>query len=143
MTLAAATVTASVATRLTGLASTGARVFNGRSTPLTESELPCWRISKGAEAIQRDGINYPALELHELEIQAEGVLADLTTLEADMDALAAEGLTGLFGTQPPHQLRCEGITREPGKLGERAVGVVTLRLIATFYTRQNAPETLL
>jgi len=143
MTLAAATAVAAAAARLTGLPTCAARVYNGRNTPLTESLLPAWRLRKGDEAIDTVGIHYPATQQHELEFFAEGVLRDLDTLEADMDALAAEGLAGLFATQPPYQLRCTGITRNPAQLGETAIGVVTLRLQASFMTAQHAPETIL
>ena len=143
MTLAAATVAAAVGSRLTGLPTTGARVFNGRNVPLQESDLPCWRVHLGDDAIENQGMQWPVTELHTLQLQADGVLMDLDTLDADMSALAAEGLGALFATVPPYLLRCTAIERAPAQMGERAVGIVTLRLQASYFTRQNDPETIL
>lgn len=140
--LAAAQVRNAVAARLATAASVAGRVFAGRHHPVDPSELPCWVLRLDGEAIDTQALGYPSLQSHAITLQADGYVRSTTDLEGAMDALQAEGLAAIFGTEPPYSLRCSQVQREVNADADASVGVVTLTLDATVLTLINAPETI-
>jgi len=149
MALASATVVDHVETRLKTVVFTGGpggRTHVDRGHPLEESELPAWRIESPSEQINADDdetMHFPSIQLHELEIEATAVLRSVAAGKEDMRTVTLQALQALFGTAPPYGLRCQAIERFPSKEGECAVHNVRLRLLASYSTAQNAPETIL
>lgn len=141
MALASAQVADMVAQRITGQTAAGARVFTSRLWPLTEAELPAWRVTvetESAEAVQLSGINE-----HLVEMSAAGYVRAVADLDDSMHNLAEQGLTALWATQPPHDLQLLGIDREMATEGEASVGVITLRLRARIFVAPGAPGTII
>lgn len=138
--LAAAQVRTAVAARLANAASVAGRVFAGRYHPVDPTELPCWVLRLDGELIESQSLGYPGLQNHAITLQAEGFVRSATDLEAAMDALQAEALAALFGTEPPYGLRCSETRREVNNDADASVGVVTLTLDATVLTLNNLPE---
>jgi hypothetical protein len=149
MALASAIVVDHVETRLKTVVFTGGpagRTFVDRGHPLEEADLPAWRITAPSEQINPDDeetMHYPSIQLHELEIEATAVLRSVAAGKADMRTVELQALQALFGAAPPYGLRCQSIERAAGTEGECAVHNVRLRLLASFSTAQNAPETIL
>lgn len=140
--LAAAQVRTAVAARLALAASVSGRVFAGRYHPVDPSELPCWVLRLDGELVDAQALGYPSLQSHAITLQADGYVRSTADLEAAMDALQAEGLAALFGTEPPYSLRCSEVRREVNTDADASVGVVTLTLDATVLTLINQPETI-
>lgn len=138
MTLAAAQVIDAVAARLVPLVATGGRVYTSRAWPL--DTLPAWRVTAGDEAI-RPATMEPLNE-HSLPIEARGFVRATGDLDDALHALAASGLTLLFAPAVPYGLTLEGINRQLSTDGEASVGVITLRLRATFWVDPAQPETI-
>lgn len=143
--LAAAQVRAQVSTRLLPCALTAGRVFEGRYHPVTEGEMPCWFVSVEQEDMQAEGITWPGVQTHRLQLLAEGFVASVDALETQLDTLQTQALEALFATQPPWQLRCAGVRRRVADAEGQAarIGVLTLYLEATFLTVEGQPQTLI
>lgn len=141
MALAAAQVVDAIVALLVPVTLSGGRVYPSRAWPLDEANLPAWKVFAGDEDINLATIN--DVEEHQLPIDAHGLVSVVADLDDAMNNLAAAGLTALFAGTPPHNLKCVGISRQVTTEGEAKVGLITLRLETTFFTRQSAPEIIL
>lgn len=150
--LAAGQVIDAMATRLTGLALAGSRVYTSRTWPLSEEELPAWRVQAGDEDIEPVTVHPDALQQHALQVELRGHARAVASLDDSLHALAAEALTAVFDTTPPAdalntiasklQVTLRRIERAVATEGEAAIGLVILTLRVIFRTRASAPETL-
>jgi hypothetical protein len=141
MALAAAQVVDAIAARLTGLPLAGSRVYTSRLWPLTEPELPAWRVtaeSEDVEAAMADGANQ-----HLLEVVCAGYVRATDNLDDSLHALAAEGLTAVCALPALYGTQVTGIERDAVKEGEAAMGVIRCRLLTRFFVAPSAPETIL
>jgi hypothetical protein len=77
-------------TLLTGLASSGDRVYAGRVTPFAHGELPAVNVAVGNEEITAPSIHQPALLTRQLEITIECVTTLTDSSDDDLDAMALE-----------------------------------------------------
>lgn len=142
MALAAAQVIDALATRLAAVGLSAGRVYTDRLWPLTESELPAWRVTAAAESIapSTDGL----LERHDLTVMASGYVKAASAIDDSMHALAAAGLLAVHGTQAAtFSVNTTGIDRQVVGDGEASMGQITLQMLATFYTNRSDPETLI
>ena len=142
MALAAAQVVDAVQALLAPVSLTGGRVYTSRLWPLSEGELPAGRVYAADEEIESQDI-HGHLQQHTLSIEAKGYARATDDLDDRLNEIAAAWLTALFAGTPPNYLRSTGIDRDVTNEGEAAVGVVTLRLQAQFFTQPSAPETIL
>ena len=152
MTLAAAQVVSAIATRITGLASAGARVYTSRAWPLAEADLPAWRVVAADELVDPQTVHPNALQAHDLSVELRGHATAVDNLDATLHSLAAEALTALFDTTPPAdalttlggklQITPRRIERRMAEEGQAVLGLVVITLRVLFRTRAAAPETL-
>lgn len=142
MTLAAAQVIDALAARLVPVALSGGRVYTSRTWPLTQGELPAWRVLAADENATRQYIGSQINE-HALSVQCAGVVRATADLDDAMHDLAKQGLTALFAEPTPYDLQLDSISRSTSNDGEAAVGVITLNVTAKFAVDQTAPGTLL
>lgn len=131
MALAAAQRLDEVAAAIGGLTS--------RFHPLTESELPEWRISRDDEEVTTVGLD--GLEEHVLTIATEGSVMATADLDDVMHAFAASALTTLNAAQP-NRYALVGIDSEPQTQGEAATALIRLRLVTRFFVQPAAPEVI-
>lgn len=141
MAIAAAQVIDTLAARLVPLVATAGRVYTSRGWPLADADLPAWRVVAADETAERVGLD--GLHLHRLDIDASATTRMAADLDDALHALASAGLSALFASPAPYDLACSGITRAVAQEGEAAVGVITLRLLATYYVNPAQPETIL
>jgi hypothetical protein len=140
MALAAAQVVDALATRLTGLGLTGSRVYPSRLWPITEAELPAWRVIAEDEPVQltsMDGINQ-----HNLRVRCVGLVRATADADDAMHALAAQGLAALFVDPVPYGATLSGIQRSLVTEGEASLAAISLVITTQFFVRESAPETL-
>ena len=150
--LAAGQVIDAMATRITGLALAGSRVYTSRAWPLSVEDLPAWRVLAADEDVEPVTVHPDALQSHRLQVELHGVARAVANLDDALHALAAQALAAIFDTTPPSdalntiasklQVTLRRIERDMAKEGEAAVGLVTLTLRVIFRTRASAPETL-
>lgn len=139
--LADAQVIDAIAQRMRGQPLAGSRVYTSRVWPLTEAELPAWRVIGGSTEVTT-AILTGANE-HLLSINAEGSVRAVADLDDRMHDLAEEALAALWATVPPYGLELVGIERDMATEAEASVGRITLRLQARFYVDPAAPGNLI
>ncbi|MGK2897210.1 MAG: hypothetical protein ACSLE9_00785 [Burkholderiaceae bacterium] len=142
MALAAAQVIDAVAARISGATACGTNVFTSRAWPIGEEILPAARITGDKEEITGEGLG-DRLGQHLLDINAAFYARAVADLDDALHALAVAALPAIFAAPVPYGLTLQGIDRKMAKEGEAAVGVITLRLQALFFTVPSAPETIL
>lgn len=140
MTLAAAQVIDALAARLVPMPATGGRVHTSRTWPLAEGDLPAWRVIAADEQAER--VSTDGLHVHTLTVEAKAYARAVADLDDALHALASAGMALLFAAPAPYSLQLAGIDRATEGQGEAAVGAITLRLIATFYTYPAQPDTI-
>ena len=140
MALAAAQVVDALAARFIPVALSGGRVFTSRTHPLTEAEMPAWKVFADAEDVElshAEGVNR-----HTLLVECAGYVRALSDVDDAMHNLAAQGLTAAFALPVLHGSQLQGIERELSKEGEAECGVIRIRIATQFYVRPEAPETI-
>lgn len=140
MALAAAQVIDALAARLVPLTATAGRVYASRAWPLDEASLPAWRVTAADEQLER--VDLDGLHRHTLEVEATAITRVSADLDDALHALAAGGLALLFASPVPYDLSGLSIGRNVTTEGEAAVGSITLRLSAVFFTNPATPETI-
>jgi hypothetical protein len=152
MPIAAAQAVSRIAELLAaGPTAAGSAVYTGRTASLQEGQLPAWVLYAEGETIQTEGLEWPAVQEHELRVTASGLVALSTDLEAELHALSEQGITALFATPeaarlaplPECDMRLLGIDRSLSTLGPLEVGQVTLAIGVRYRTAANAPGTLI
>lgn len=151
--LAAQQVIDAVAARLNGLPLAGARVFTSRTWPLTEKDLPAWRLFAVDEDIEPQTIHEPSVQMHRLQIELRGHARATDDLDDRLNDLASEALGALFANPPPSDtlstlrqkvsLSARRIERGMQTEGEASVGIANITVRAEFMTRSDAPDTIL
>lgn len=132
-----------VAAAVTGLTTTGARVFQTRHYPLGDADLPCLLVSttrEEADYVQLDN----ALERIEF-VEVIGVAKEAADLDDKLDLIAQEVEVAL--TNPVTvsgvtvRVDYKGADDEFDAFTDKPVGAVRLRFEARLWT--SAPDTLL
>jgi hypothetical protein len=151
--LAAGQVVAAVAQRITGLSLAGSAVFTDRTWPLSETQLPAWKVLAADESVAPMTIHPDPVFAHELQVEMHGFAQGVSGLDAALNGLASEALTAIFRTSGTPdaldaidrklQLSLRRIERSMTKEGEAAMGLVLITLRANFKTRASAPDTLI
>jgi hypothetical protein len=138
--LAAAQVVDAIAGRLGPVVLSGGRVYTSRLHPLTEAELPAWRVTADAEDVDVSMID--GTNVHTLLIECTGYVQATIDVDDAMHALAAQGLTAALANPPLYASQLQGIEREVTTEGEARLGVIRLRIATQFFVRPEAPETI-
>jgi hypothetical protein len=134
------------AAQLTGLATTGARVFVDRARRLQPSDLPALKIYLGDENIDMKEPMAPRLRERQLVLVVEAVVAANTAYDDTMDQIVKEvenaldannGLGGLCKAVEPHEYPRARF----GGDADTVVGSQELHFMVLYYTRQSAPDT--
>ena len=130
-----------VATAVTGLASTGSRVFQSRMRP--QETLPCLLVNAGDEEVQTDVGN---IQTRVLEISIVGVAKAAANLDDALDTISAEvevavqaaGTLGGLVSTPPVLAR---IRTDFDDSLEQPVGEISLTFGCTYFTNAGVPGT--
>jgi hypothetical protein len=141
MTLAAAQVVDTMAARLVPMPATGGRVYTSRLWPLTEADLPAWRVTADNEQVEIAEL--AGTNLHTLTVSAKAYARATADIDDVLHALAASGLALLFAATVPYGLQLESIERDLATEGEASVGVITLTSRAIYFVAPGSPETII
>lgn len=150
MTHARAQIREAIATRLSGLTTTGTRVFQSRLRPLADADLPCLLVFCIQEDLDYSGLDYPRRQRRQVQIEIKAVVKQTASLDDELDGIAAEIEFALAGSLTAVTLG--GLLKELA-LGrtaidfdaglEKPVGIATLTYVGTYLTLENAPGVLL
>jgi len=150
MALASTQVADAAKALLVGTTLAGGSVFKGRHWPISEDALPALRVMQGDEDVNTDDVTWPKLYQHELDLEIEVLVRDVTDIDTALDLLAADVIEALLGTEahayldplPNCELELRGISRLPASEGQAATGRALVRFVARFQTVSNDPNTL-
>jgi len=135
------------AAAVTGLTTTGARVYQSRIYELPAAQLPALRISTNDEAITWASLHNPATMERDIGLTCEAVAQATADLDDTLDTIIGEvevaiaadpTLGGLCGV-----CRIESIEIDLSAEGEVPTGRAAMRFAVRTYTLSNAPQTAL
>lgn len=131
-------------TLLTGLESTGVRVYRGRSRPVGKDQLPCLLIYPSDEACEVSAQGGSAETERRMIIVIEAITSntDPEALEDDLDTITAEVET-VIGDDPTlgGKVLDAELTRTDWQFdeGETIIGRVGLSYTLIYYAREGEP----
>jgi hypothetical protein len=138
-----------VVTAVTGLSTTGARVFADRpqARPLLTSELPALMVTTGVEVVEVASIHTAPMLNRELEIQVIACARSASGLDDTMDDIALEVETVLGGGSLASGKADIALVAIEAPVfdasGDMPVAQQTMRFRVSYATAANAPGTLI
>jgi hypothetical protein len=136
-----------VATTLTGLTTTGSKVFQSRVYPLTANNLPGLLVYTTSESSDPDVMGaQPQLE-RELNLVIEGYAKTTSNLDDVMDEIAKEIEVAMAADTTINALAKDSFLTDTeiqltGE-GEQPIGMVTMNFTVQYRTANNAPDVAL
>ena len=139
-------IVAAAKTALTGLATTGANVFDSRVYPVQDSELPCLLIDQGNETSDIASMGSDRVTERSMELvvvakvkQNTSYRTVINTIRKEVEVVLAanQGIGGAKYVQPKS---CE---IELAGEGEKPVASATLTFEVPYYTALSTPDTAL
>lgn len=136
-----------LATALTGLTTTGTRVYPYRVDPLPAGSLPALTVAVVADGVERMEIAQPAFTRRTLIAEVRAVASATSAVENTLDGICAEVETALAV-----DLTLGGLTIDVQLLrttldidgsGEATVGVATMELQILANVREGSPTAAL
>jgi len=135
-----------VVTSLTGLTSTGTRVYPNRLYPIADGDLPALRVFVDEETSQAQSIHAPYLQERQLTLVVEGCAKANTALDETLDLISKEVEVALSADIVIGSIRLQAIysgSQFDDEISEKPVAVKRLTYALVFYVKSNAPDVLL
>jgi len=134
-----------VVTALTGLSTTGNRVYKSRIYPLETGKLPGLAIYTKSEEIQNNTIGAPRTQIRILEVMVEAYVMANTAFDDTIDAISLEVEEALY-TNSSLGGKAKGLDvvafeSDYSGDGEKVVGVGRFTVQVTYSTKENDIET--
>ena len=134
-----------VKTALTGLSTTGSRVFANRLQPLQDANLPALRIFADEERAEAMTIHAPQMLGRELTLVVEACAKATTALDDTLDQISKEVETALaagitLGGQNL-QITYTGMSFDDEQL-DKPIGVKRMSFTTPYTAMSNAPDVL-
>jgi hypothetical protein len=133
-----------LATQLTGLATTGSRVFKTRLYPIGEAKLPAILIYANSESASMLSIGQPRLNQRTLDLSVECVAKATSSIEDTLDQMALEVEEAIYT-----DVTLGGLTKdvvlstteiEISAEGDQPVGGIRLNYLATYAVKEDNPD---
>lgn len=134
------------ASALTGLTTSGARVYSNRLYAMDTANLPGLRISLDNETVQTDTVDASPIQDRQIELVVECCAKANTALDDTCDAMQLEvekALAGGLTISGKHLTVVLASSSFDDALGLTPVAVLKLVFIVSFFTRANAPDTFI
>jgi hypothetical protein len=133
-----------IATTLTGLTSTSTRVFQSRTRPKNEGDMPCLLVTTNEEAIAPGSVG--TRQERELTVIVRGVAKSAGALDDTLDTIALEVETAM-ATDPDlgigvAGMELRGISVDFDDETDKPVGVIDLNYRITYFTNAGSPGTI-
>lgn len=134
-------------TLLTGLTTTGARVYQSRARPLSDAELPALRIYTDGDEVETLTVDRPAAQERTVDIRVEAVARVSDNLDDTLDTICKEVET-VIGNNPTLSGKARdclytGVKIDMQANGDRVAGVASMSFRADAQTMSNTPDILL
>lgn len=137
-----------VATRLTGLSTTGASVHQSRVYAVQDSELPCLLVFTRSESIGETTIHAPKVVSRVLTLEIVAIAKANDALDDTLDQICKEVEVALANPVTALEPLAESIglvstEYELSGAGEKPTGQATLLYEINYFTAENAPDVAL
>ncbi len=138
------TIRDNVTTTLTGLTTTGSRVYQTRLFPLATAKLPGLCIYTRSETTQYASVSLPRTQVRELEGLVEAYAKGTASIDNTLDAIAVEEEEDLYadvtrgGNAKDTQVTSFEVDYD-GE-GDQSVGVARFTISVTYVTVENDIE---
>jgi hypothetical protein len=134
-----------VAGAVTGLTTTGARVYQGRVYPLEDAQLPGLTVSSLAEVSRRSSLPAPGIMERTLRLEVRAFAKALTSIEDTLDLISKEVETALAMPCAALAGMAKAITListdiELQGISEKPVGQAALTYEIVYMAAENAPD---
>lgn len=132
---------------LTGLTTTGARVFASRMHPQGDAALPCLLVITNDEPSIEEGLSNPPTLERMLDVSLRGVAKASASLDATLDKIIEEvevamsAVTTLGGLIKGLSLISIAVNYDDQT--DKPVGLVDINYRITYFTRAGSPATAL
>jgi len=141
------TIREAVAGLVTGLTTTGSRVFQSRVYNVQETELPCLLVYTTGEQIEGDTLGEPRTLDRSLDLVIEGKAQAVADLDDLLDTIGEEVETAIGGT-PALGINVDDTTIEAVEIsfsgeGDKPIGSVLMRYKVLYRSNENAPGTII
>jgi hypothetical protein len=137
-----------VAAAITGLATTGANVFQSRVYPLQTTDLPALLVHTDSETSEVLTIHSPRELQRRVEVRVVAVAKAAADLDDTLDQIAKEvevalamPVSALAGIAKEITLTAISIDMQGS--AEQPVGALTMTYQADYFTAENAPDVAL
>jgi hypothetical protein len=139
-------IRAALVTKLTGLTTTGARVYANRLQPMQDANLPGLRIFAAEERSEPVTLADPHVQSRELVVVIEGCSKKVSGLDDELDLISKEVETALAAgiTVGTANLAAyyTGMNYDDEQL-DKPVGVKRMTFSIPFRAMSNAPDVLI
>ena len=139
------TIRERVVTDVTGLTTTGSRVFDSRIYPLTSAELPALLVYAPNEEIEYADLKPNRTQLRNLNIVIEAHAKATSSLEDTFDTIAKEVEEAISGDLTMNgtakDVRLEDIDTDFNSDGQSKAGVMTIQYVISYMVKENDVET--
>lgn len=141
-----------IATRLTGLTTTGSRVYVNNVDPLASGELPALTIRAGSESIERGSVGQPNPYVRRsMTIWVTANAAATSGVADTLDTISKEVEVALVGTIDALTLGGLAVDTilvaidEPKIVGDadRLVGMVDMQFLVLVNAREGIPDAVI
>lgn len=129
---------------VTGLTTTGARVYQSRIYPLQDAELPGLLVYTKDETSERVTVHRPSIFQRNVELVVEGYAKALSDLDDTLDGIAQQvevaiaGDPGFSGKAKTTTLRSTEVEMQDG--AEKPIGMVRLVYDVVYFAREDSPD---
>lgn len=131
----------SIATVVTGLTTTGARVFQSRVYPIQATELPCLLVKTEAERVDYQTIAVNSLQEREITVTIEAMAKAVTNLDDTLDKICKEVEIAINAASTiSKDIQLAGTNIDTSAIGQQPVGIATMIYRMKVYTEANAPD---
>lgn len=134
-----------VATAVTGLSTTGSRVYQSRIYPVTDTNLPCLLVTSDGDKAEAITVHSPYQQERATTIRIEGVAKAVSNIDDTLDTISKEVETAIANasTAIVKGLFYQGAQIDYDGSGEQPIGKVTMIFTKDLYTLSNAPDVLI
>lgn len=135
-----------IVTALTGLTTTGSRIYKSRIYPLESGKLPGLCVFTKSEEISNETINPPRTQMRTLDVMVESYVMANSNIDDSLDAISLEVEEAIYSNQTLGSL-AKGIDivsfeADYSGDGEKVVGVGRLTLSVYYTTKENDLESV-
>ena len=135
-----------VATDLTGLTTTGSRVFQTRIFNLEKSKLPCLLIYSEEEVAEISAMGNPRTVSRNLSLVVEGYAKATSNLDDTLDQISKEVETAMAGDIKINNLATDSnlqdVSISYSGEGSKPIGVIRFVYLINYRNPENTPDSV-